>query len=68
MSRNGIFSYLLKKEYQSLVIEVKSNGYLLQSITVENPTFEILCFNFILEKDTNIVLKEVLIVAKKKTV
>jgi hypothetical protein len=36
-----------------------------QSITVENQSFEILCFNIILEKDTNIVLKEVLIVAKK---
>jgi hypothetical protein len=67
MSRNGTFSYLLKKEYQSLVIEIKSNGYLSQSITVENPIpSKSYVFNFILEKDTNIVLKEVLIVAKKK--
>jgi hypothetical protein len=67
MSRSGTFSFSVKKEYQSLVIEVKSNGYVSQSITVENPIpSKSYVFNIILEKDTNIVLKEVLIVAKKK--
>jgi hypothetical protein len=31
MSRNGTFSFLLK-EYQSLVIEVKSNGYIVKAL------------------------------------
>jgi hypothetical protein len=67
MSRNGIFSFSLKKEYQSLVIEVRSNGYTTQSISLENPIpSKSYVFNFILEKDRNIVLKEVVIVAKKK--
>lgn len=67
MSRNGTFSFSLKKEYQSLVIEVKSNGYNTQSISLENPIpSKSYAFNVILEKDKNIVLKEVVILAKKK--
>lgn len=67
MSRNGTFSFSLKKEYQSLVIEVKSNGYNTQSISLENPIpSKSYVFNVVLEKDKNIVLKEVVILAKKK--
>ncbi|MDG2432219.1 hypothetical protein [Flavobacterium sp.] len=67
MSRNGTFSLSLKKEYQTLVIEVKANGYITQSIAVEKPIpSKSYVFNVVLEKDKNIVLKEVVIIAKKK--
>jgi hypothetical protein len=50
MSRNGTFSFSLKK-YQSLVIEVKANGYIAQSISVEKPIpSKSYVFNVVLEK------------------
>lgn len=59
MSRNGTFWFSLKKEYQTLVIEVKANGYITQSIAVENPIpSKSYVFNVVLEKDKNIILKK----------
>lgn len=66
-SSDGTFSFSLKKVYRSVVIEIKAHGYTMQSVSLENPiASKSYVFNIILEKDKNIVLKEVVIVAKKK--
>ncbi|WJS96838.1 outer membrane beta-barrel family protein [Flavobacterium johnsoniae] len=60
--RNGQFSFQLKNNYKSLLLEVKSFGYLSEKIVLSNPeTDKTYHYDIQLFSDSKIVLKEVII-------
>jgi len=64
---NGSFSFQLKKDYDSLLMEIKSIGYITKKVFVGKP-IKTHHYNYtlILEKDSVNTLDEVVIVGKKK--
>lgn len=66
-AENGSFSFQLKKDYDSLLMEIKSIGYITNKIFVGKP-IKTHHYNYtiILEKDSINTLDEVVIIGKKK--
>lgn len=67
IAENGSFSYRLKQGYNSLLIEIRANGFITKKITIENPTKgKEYKYSIILDKEKTILLDEVIIEGKKK--
>ncbi len=67
IAKDGKFFYELTKSYNSLLIEIRANGYITKHITIENPINGAeYKYELILEKDKTILLDEVIVEGKKK--
>lgn len=67
LAKNGTFQKTLQKEYETLLIEVKAEGYSVYSYVIENPIKnKIYTLNFELKKIKVLELQEVIITGKKK--
>lgn len=67
-SKNGKYQIILKKDYQSIIIEITSYGYEQEYYIIENPKKnKKYTLNFILRKDKIIKLDEVVLTSKKKS-
>lgn len=67
-ARNGLFTTILKKEYQTILVEVSSSGYYKETFIIQNPKKdETYSIDFILQKDNVTELKEVVITSEKKS-
>lgn len=65
--RNGEFDLILKKKYNTILIEVTSSGYQTETFKIENPKKEqTYIIHFVLEKQDITELKEVIVVSEKK--
>ena len=64
IARAGDYKIVLKKQYQGILIEVKSVGYLTKKYKVEHLEQKTYTIDFILEKDT-VKIKEITVVADK---
>lgn len=65
---NGKFEYELSKNYQKLSVEVTASGYLTEKISVKNLNTSSIELKIELQEDKKIILKEVILVSKKKDV
>lgn len=65
--RNGKFDLILKKKYNTILIEITSSGYQTETFKIENPkTEQTYIVDFVLEKQDITELKEVIVVSEKK--
>lgn len=65
ISRNGKFRYSLKKEYQTLLIEVKATGYTMKTFEVFSPKKDS-TYQFVVKLEKRVIhLQEVKVAAKK---
>lgn len=66
-AENGSFSFQLKKDYVSLLFQVKSIGYKTKDVLIGKPNkAQQYNYNLILEKDSINTLDEVVIIGKKR--
>lgn len=67
VSRNGTFNFSLKKNYTTLLVEVKAEGYKIESELIENPEkSKSYLLNFTLIKDSIQLLDEVTVTAPER--
>lgn len=66
-ARNGKFSIVLKKEYETVLVELVAVGFYNETFIIEKP-FKDKSYNieFVLQKDKTTVLKEVIITSDKR--
>ncbi len=66
-SKNGKYQIILKNKYESIIIEINTNGYKQESFIIENPQKnKTYIIDFVLRKNEIIKLDEVIIIAKTK--
>ncbi|MEM0541270.1 hypothetical protein WFZ85_01455 [Flavobacterium sp. j3] len=67
-ARNGKFITILKKKYQTILVEVTSQEYYNETFIIQNPNIEdTYSIDFILQKQNITELKEVVVVSEKKS-
>ncbi|WP_439553475.1 hypothetical protein [Flavobacterium macrobrachii] len=66
-ARNGEFSTVLKKKYQTILVEITSQEYYNETFIINNPkTEEKYEIDFVLQKQKLTELKEVIVISEKK--
>jgi hypothetical protein len=66
--RNGKFNSILKKKYQTILVEVTSQEYFDETFIIQNPKIdETYSIDFVLQKQKVNELKEVVVVSEKKS-
>lgn len=66
-ARNGKFSTVLKKKYQTILVEITSQEYYNETFIINNPkTEEKYEIDFVLQKQKLTELKEVIVISEKK--
>lgn len=67
IAESGSFSFQLKKDYNSLLLQVKSIGYKTKEVLIGKPNIEKQYnYNLVLERDSINTLDEVVIIGKKR--